>query len=128
MMNEVNDVRIDENHGVSCHCGTVVLELYLPNGIVNPRRCNCSLCRRRGVIVASVALANLKILGGAEKLQLSRCNTPGAKHYFCSVCGIHTHHQRQSNPDEYAYNVGCLEGIDPLMIAAVQANEIERSR
>ncbi len=35
------------------------------------------------------------------------------KHWFCSVCGIYTHHQRRSNPNEYGVNVACLEGVNP---------------
>ncbi len=54
----------------SCHCGAVVLELELPDGIVDPRRCDCSMCRRRGAIVASVPLAGLKILQGRRRTQV----------------------------------------------------------
>jgi hypothetical protein len=35
---------------------------------------------------------------------------PFLKHHFCSICGIHAHHQGRSNPSQYGYNVGCLEG------------------
>ena len=41
---------------LTCHCGAVVIELDLPDGIVDPRRCDCSICRRKGAIVASVPL------------------------------------------------------------------------
>jgi hypothetical protein len=37
-------------------------------------------------------------------------------HYFCSKCGIYTHHKTRSNPKIYRVNAGCLEGIDPLSI------------
>jgi len=52
-------------------------------------------------------------LKGAEKLTLYQFNTMTAKHYFCSVCGIYTHHQRRSKPTEFGFNVACLEGINP---------------
>ena len=99
-------------HKSTCHCGAVEIELTLPNGLEEIRRCDCSMCSRRGAIVASVTLDNLKIVKGEEKLHLYQFNTMTAKHYFCSVCGIYTHHQRRSNPHLYGFNVACVEGID----------------
>lgn len=123
MFKEIGGVQIQTKHRASCHCGSVVLELSLPNGVVNPRRCDCSMCRRRGAIVASVSLNGIRILQGAEHLKLYQFNTLTAKHYFCSNCGIYTHHQRRSNPSEYGYNVGCLEGVNPFAIPDVTTND-----
>ncbi len=106
-------MQINPIHKASCHCGGVEYELALPNGLDSPRRCNCSICRMRGAIVASVTLDGLKVTKGAELLTLYRFNTMTAKHYFCSRCGIYTHHRRRSNPDEYGFNVACLEGVNP---------------
>ncbi|MCV5856794.1 GFA family protein, partial [Escherichia coli] len=80
----------------------------LPNGIEKPRRCDCSMCRRRGAIVASVPLSGIRIVQGDDVLKLYQFNTQTAKHFFCSECGIYTHHQRRADPSEYGYNVGCL--------------------
>jgi hypothetical protein len=77
------------------------------------------MCRRRGAIVASVPLTGVRIIQGSDKLRLYQFNTRTAKHYFCSVCGIYTHHQRRSNPKEYGYNVGCLEGVNPFELGPV---------
>src|SRR5262245_40109294 len=123
MIKSVGGVEIHPKHRASCHCGAVVLELTLPDGIVDPRRCDCSLCRRRGAIVASVPLAGLKILQGEASLKLYEFNTKTAKHYFCSRCGIYTHHQRRSNPHQYGYNVGCLEGVNPFELDDVPTND-----
>ena len=123
MIKKVGDTEIRPKHTATCHCGSVVLELDLPDGIVNPRRCNCSICRRKGAIVASVPLSGIKIVKGQDVLKLYQFNTKTAKHYFCSHCGVYTHHQRRSNPREYGYNVGCLEGVDPFDIADVPTND-----
>ena len=123
MLKEVDGVAIQSKHRATCHCGAVVLELDLPHGIVNPRRCDCSICRRKGAVVASVPLDGIRIVSGAEHLTLYQFNTHTAKHYFCSHCGIYTHHQRRSNPDEYGFNVGCLEGVNPFAIADVVTND-----
>lgn len=113
-------VKVNKKHLLNCHCGAVKIELTLPKGIDSPRRCNCSMCRRRGTIVASVELQNLKILEGEDKLSLYQFNTMEAKHFFCSICGIYTHHQRRSNPSQYGYNTACLENVDPYEIENVQ--------
>jgi hypothetical protein len=119
MIKSVGGVAIQPKHRLTCHCGTVVLELDLPDGIVDPRRCDCSMCKRRGAIVASVALSGIKVISGGEALKLYQFNTHVAKHYFCSSCGIYTHHQRRSFPDQYGYNVGCLEGVNPFHLENV---------
>ena len=77
------------------------------------------MCRRRNAVVASVTLENLKIIKGAGALKTYTFNTHAAKHSFCSNCGIYTHHQRRSYPDQYGYNVGCLEGINPFDLEPV---------
>ena len=123
MINEVDGVKVTNPHRASCHCGRVVLELELPNGIEEPRHCNCSICQRKGAVVASVPLSRLAIVAGHEYLREYRFNTKVARHFFCAVCGIYTHHQRRSNPEEYGFNVGCLERINPFKIANVQVND-----
>jgi len=123
MIKEVGGTYVRLKHKATCHCGQVELELHLPDGIVNPRRCNCSICRRKGAIVASVPLAGIRIVKGHDVLKLYEFNTRTAKHYFCSNCGIYTHHQRRSNPQEYGYNVGCLEGIDPFELEDVPTSD-----
>lgn len=115
-LTSVAGVPVQTKHRLSCHCGSVQMELDLPDGLQDLRRCDCSLCRRRGAIAASAPLSGIHILQGEDKLSCYQFNTKTAKHYFCSVCGIYTHHQRRSNPKQYGFNVACLEGINPLAI------------
>ncbi len=105
-----------------CHCGAVEFEVDLDNGFENLRRCNCSICSRKGAVMAGVTLDRLRVVRGAEKLTLYRWNTMQAKHFFCSVCGIYTHHQRRSAPNEYGFNVACIEGVDLATIGPVGAS------
>jgi len=123
MIKKVGASVILPKHRATCHCGAVELELDLPDGIVNPRRCDCSICRRKGAIVASVPLAGVRIVKGEDVLRLYQFNTRTAKHFFCSICGIYTHHQRRSNPDQYGYNVGCLQGVSPYDLDDVPTND-----
>ncbi|WEQ50590.1 GFA family protein (plasmid) [Komagataeibacter oboediens] len=97
-----------------CHCGAVRFEVTLSDGFKSIRRCTCSYCRIRGSVVAAVAPGGIKILQGDDVLTSYRFNTKTAQHFFCSRCGIHTHHQRRSDPNRYAVNVACLDGISPF--------------
>ena len=120
---QIGSTQVQAKHRASCHCGSVVLEIELPNGVENPRYCDCSICRRRAAITSSVPLERLRIIQGEEYLTLYQFNTRQAKHYFCKNCGIYTHHQRRSDPHVYAYNVGCLEGINPFDLGALPVSD-----
>jgi hypothetical protein len=112
-------VKLQAKHPGSCHCGAVRFEVDLPDGLVDPRHCNCSMCRRRGAVVASATRDAFRITAGTDRLRVYQFNTRTAKHWFCGDCGIYTHHQRRSNPDQYGFNVGCLDGVDPFDVEEV---------
>ncbi|AXI45872.1 type I-B CRISPR-associated protein Cas8b1/Cst1 [Sulfitobacter sp. SK012] len=97
----------------SCHCGAVVIEATLPEGLANPSRCTCSFCARRQAANVTAIATELKVLHGADHLTLYSWNTHTAKHYFCKTCGIYTHHQRRSDPTQCGINLGCIEGAQP---------------
>lgn len=122
-LKQVGNVHVEAKHKATCHCGAVEIILTLPGGLIDLRRCDCSMCRRRGAIVASVPLAGINIVKGEQDLRLYQFNTHTAKHYFCRHCGIYTHHQRRSNPSQYGFNVACLENINPLHIAEIVTND-----
>jgi hypothetical protein len=98
----------------ACHCGVVQFEVVLTDGLNTARRCTCSYCRMRGAVAVSAELSGIKILKGEEALSTYQFNTGTAKHHFCSRCGIYTHHQRRSNPNQYGVNLACLEGMSPF--------------
>lgn len=102
-----------------CHCGAVRFEVALSAGYTTARRCTCSLCRMRGAVAVSAALGGLTVTEGADRLTCYRFNTGAARHFFCSVCGIYTHHRRRSSPDEYGVNIACLDGVSPFDFAEV---------
>tara|TARA_R110001583_G_scaffold194983_4_gene368280 strand:+ start:47974 stop:48201 length:228 start_codon:yes stop_codon:yes gene_type:complete len=55
----------------------------------------------------------------ADSLSLYQFGTRTAKHYFCGTCGIYTHHQRRSNPQQYGVNAGAIVGVNPSDIPDV---------
>ena len=110
----IGSITIQNTHRLRCHCGAIELDIDLPDGVVDTRRCDCSLCRRRGAIVASMPEGLFRIVKGHEFLKRYQFGTHVAEHFFCDTCGIYTHHRRRSNPHLFGYNVGCLEGVNPF--------------
>jgi hypothetical protein len=107
----------------ACHCGAVRFTVKLAQGLEQPRRCNCSFCRMRGAVTVTALAGDLTITSGQEVLGLYQFNTKTAEHYFCSVCGIYTHHKRRSNPNQLGVNAACLAGVSPFDFECVPVNE-----
>ena len=102
-----------------CHCGAVRFEANLSDGVNTARRCTCSYCRMRGAVAVSAEMGGVRIVSGQDRMTSYRFNTRKAEHFFCSVCGIYTHHQRRSNENQCGVNFACLEGMSPFDFAEV---------
>ena len=96
-----------------CHCGEVEAEINTPDKLEKFLKCNCSICKRKGAIMSMVKNEDFKIIKGKDKLKIYQFHTKVAKHYFCSICGIYTHHNPRSNPKMNGINVACLDGVEP---------------
>ncbi|EMX9178308.1 GFA family protein [Citrobacter sedlakii] len=112
-----------KKYSAQCHCGAVTFTVQLSDGFHTVRRCNCSFCRMRGAVVVSAPLDGIDVITGLDKLTEYRFNTGEAKHYFCSVCGIYTFHQRRSSPDQYGVNVACIEDVSPFDFSPVEVTD-----
>ncbi|MGE4611102.1 MAG: GFA family protein [Paracoccaceae bacterium] len=106
-----------------CHCGAVELKVLFPDGLVDLKRCNCSICRRKGAVMAYTSKENLEVLKGSDKLSTYSFHTHAAQHYFCSVCGIYTHHVPRINPAMFGINVGCIVGVDMDALGEIPVND-----
>ena len=67
-------------HG-SCHCGAVKYEIEADLRTVT--RCTCSICTKKGILLARVEPDKLKISEGEDQLKLYQFNEMVAEHYFC---------------------------------------------
>jgi hypothetical protein len=94
----------------SCHCGAVRFRVEAE--IEELTRCDCSLCRRKGAMMAKVPGSGLTILEGEAELTLYQWNHRIARHYFCRHCGIYTFHCKRADPSSYGVNVGRLEDFN----------------
>jgi hypothetical protein len=73
--------------------------------------------------MGAVPVEGLRVVKGQELLSVYRFNTRTAEHYFCSQCGIYTHHRRRSNLNQYGFNLGCLEAVDPNDLQSVPVRD-----
>ena len=109
---------------LTCHCESVELEIKeSENALGKFLRCNCSLCKKKGIIMTFAPIVDVKITKGEEKLKLYQYHTKVAEHYLCSDCGIYTHHKMRSKPDTYGLNVGCIDEIDQFNLENVGLND-----
>ncbi len=107
---------------LKCHCGLIEARINLKN-FEKIIRCNCSICKRKGTIMSMVKNENFKIVKGEDKLRLYQFHTRVAKHYFCSNCGIYTHHNPRSNPAMTGFNLGCIEEVDTFKLSNISIND-----
>ena len=63
--------------------------------------------------MVSALFSGVQVVQGAGALTLYQWGTGTARHWFCRVCGIYTHHQRRSDPTQYGVNVAILDGVNP---------------
>ena len=62
--------------------------------------------------MGSAPMELLTIVSGKKFLSTYKWNTNTAEYYFCKICRINTHHRRRSNPNEYGFNIACIEGFE----------------
>ena len=108
---------------LKCHCGLVEAKINLTGNLEKVLKCNCSICKRKGAVMSMVKNENFTIIKGQERLKLYQFHTKVAKHYFCSNCGIYTHHHPRSNPTMTGFNVGCIDDIDTFKLESVAVND-----
>ena len=73
---------------LSCHCGGVEGQVEIPEtGFKKIMRCNCSICKRKGYIIAVAGQNDFKITKGENLLKLYQFHSKTAKHYFKQIEG-----------------------------------------
>jgi hypothetical protein len=108
---------------LKCHCELIEAEINLVGNLKEVIKCNCSICKRKGTIMAMVKNEDFKIIKGQDKLKLYKFHTMVANHYFCSNCGIYTHHNPRSNPNMTGFNVGCIDDVNTFNFKDISVND-----
>ncbi len=99
-------------HQGSCHCGRI--SFTVEGEFTSGMDCNCSMCRRRGGLLAFVPRTALTLLTPEADMATYRFNKHVIDHHFCPVCGISPFGEGKA-PDGSAVaavNLRCLPDID----------------
>ena len=108
---------------LKCHCRKIEAEINASENFNNILKCNCSLCKRKGAVMAMVKNENFRIITGKDHLKLYQFHTNVAKHFFCKNCGIYTHHNPRSNPAMTGFNLGCVDSINTFELTDIKIND-----
>jgi hypothetical protein len=73
----------------SCHCGSIRLEIAAPPETLTD--CNCSICRRYGVLWAYYLPAQIRIEAGENATQVYKWGDKSLEFHRCRNCGCVTH-------------------------------------
>ena len=96
----------------SCHCGRVAYEADAD--LSKAVTCNCSICKKRGALMAFVPADKFRLVRGGNELLDYQFNKKVVHHLFCPTCGVGSF-SRGEGPDGaqmVAINVRCLDDID----------------
>lgn len=95
-----------------CHCGQVRYEVIVDtNELID---CNCSICMKKGHLLAFTPEENFKLIKGERSLKEYRFHNKVISHLFCKNCGVNSF-GRGSMPDGtkmVSINARCLDNID----------------
>jgi hypothetical protein len=73
--------------------------------------CNCSICRKKGILHLIVPEARFALLRGGDQLATYTFGTHTARHMFCRTCGVHAFYRPRSHPDSWDVNARCLDDV-----------------
>ena len=109
-------------HIGSCHCGNVRYEVEgtFESGI----ECNCSMCSRKGSLLAFVPKSSFRLLTPDENAAAYLFNKHVISHRFCRNCGMHPYAEGKDpkGNEMAAINLRCLEDFD---LAAVKIQHFD---
>ena len=97
----------------SCHCSSIRLNIDLEKPLSEIVRCNCSICSKsKGFGMICVPQENVTVVEGFESVTEYIFNSTEAPHFFCIICGTHTHHKSRNSPDKICINVACIDDFN----------------
>ena len=106
----------------NCHCGAITIEL--PFAPEEATRCNCSLCRRLGVIWAYYEFGTVKISGHPEQTEEYIQGDKTLRTVRCRSCGC-TIDWEPLQPEPGAKHGVNLRNFDPALLAATRIRNLD---
>ena len=107
----------------SCHCGTVRLEIAQKPRVLTD--CNCSICRRYGVLWAYYTRKSVRVRCPPDALSAYLWGNRTIEFYHCKRCGCVTHYERSNKKNgdtRVAVNARMME---PEEIASLRIRKLD---
>ena len=106
----------------SCHCGRVAYSLDAePTEAIE---CNCSICQRKGGILAAFAPDKFRLETSRDDIGVYTFGGHVIRHQFCKVCGC-APFAEGSGPDGEAMVVVNLRCADDVDLAAIKITQFD---
>ena len=100
-------------HEGSCHCGRIAFTLE--GDVTEAMDCNCSLCRRRGGLLAFFPREALSLKTPEADMGTYTFNSHRLQHHFCPNCGVAPFSEGKhpkTGAMIAAVNVRCMPDVD----------------
>lgn len=110
-------------HSGSCHCGRIAFTVE--GEVAQAIDCNCSMCRRRGSLLAFFPRDAFTLTSKDGDYGTYRFNTEKIAHHFCHDCGVAPFSEAvdpKSGRPMVAVNVRCLSDVD---LSALQVHHYD---
>jgi hypothetical protein len=105
----------------SCHCGAVRLEVETAPETVTD--CNCSICRRYGVLWAYYSPAQVRITPAGGGTDIYMWDDRAIEFHRCRICGCVTHWAAVDRTrDRMGVNARMM---DPNVLAAARVRKLD---
>ena len=109
-------------HG-SCHCVAFAVAGELPGEAM---ACNCSPCRRKGVLLTFIPADSFTRDRGEDALSTYFFHKHRIRHRFCRHCGVQTFAEGEMNGQPIrAVNLRAVPECDPDALIVTQVNGAE---
>ncbi len=104
----------------SCHCGNIAFEAE--GDFSTAMECSCSICRRKGMLLAFVPRTEMQLKTPRENLSAYKFNKHVITHYFCANCGIAPFSEATApnGLEMSAINLRCVPEIDLSALKVTQ--------
>ena len=108
----------------SCHCGSIRLEVDAPPTEV--AECNCSICRRYGVLWAYYPPARVRVLPSDPPTDIYTWKDRSLEFHRCRVCGCVSHWAAADQEgDRMGVNARLM---DPEVLAGARVSQVDGAR
>ena len=107
------------HHG-SCHCGRVAFDLE--GEVKDVIDCNCSMCRRRGSLLAFFPRSAMMLKTPDADIATYLFNKHAIRHRFCATCGISPFGEGvhpKTGEATVAINVRCLPEVELTSLTVI---------